>query len=78
MSTAATIVHHTRPGKSFADWSTSHRFERLVLLYELWVFLILLAPILTRLGWNAAGQVIFFIYFIFLIPIHGALFLLVG
>ena len=78
MSTAPTIVHPTRPDKSFPDWSASHRFERLVLLYELWVLLILLAPILTRLGWNAAGQVTFFIYFIFLIPIHGALFLLVG
>ena len=75
MSTATTVVH-TRRVKSFADWATSH--GRLVLLYELWVFLILLAPILTRLGWNAAGQVIFFIYFFFLVPIHGALFLLVG
>lgn len=76
MSTAKTAVR-IRSVRSFADWFASHWFEHFVLVYDLWVFLIFLAPVFMRFGWNRAGQAIFFIYFIFLIPIHATIFLFV-
>jgi len=73
-----TSIANNKKQSSLGQGLSSRWFERFVLVYDLWVFLIFLAPVLMRLGWNGAGQAVFFIYFIFLIPIHGAILLFAG
>jgi predicted ABC-type exoprotein transport system permease subunit len=60
---------------SFVQWFSSRWWEHFFFVYCLWVFLFLLAPVFIRIGWISVGTAFFFICSIFLLPIHGTIFL---
>ena len=53
----------TKP--SFGQWLSSHWFELFLVVYGAWVFLPFLAPVFMQLGWNLAGNAIYFTYSFF-------------
>ncbi len=50
---------------AFVDWLARHWFVTFLSIYGLWVFLPFLAPAFMRMGWDAAGRTIYFIYSFF-------------
>jgi len=64
MSTLTTTAL-PRPKQSILQWIGSHWFETFLILYGLWVFAPLLAPVFMQMGWTGVGKAIYFIYSFF-------------
>ncbi|MEO8354747.1 MAG: DUF2085 domain-containing protein [Chloroflexota bacterium] len=64
MSATATALA-PKPKQSIISWISNHWFETFLIVYGLWVFTPWLAPLFMKLGWNSAGNVVYFIYSFF-------------
>ena len=64
MSTGLTISL-SRPKQSIFQWIGSHWVETFLIVYGLWVFMPLLAPVFMQVGWTGAGEAIYFVYSFF-------------
>jgi uncharacterized membrane protein len=51
--------------QSVFDWVSNHWFETFLIVYGIWVWLPLLAPILMKFGLPTAGNTVYFIYSFF-------------
>ncbi len=56
---------NVRPRQNISHWLGDHWFALFLLIYGLWVFTPFLAPVFMRLGWDGAGQTIYFLYSFF-------------
>ena len=64
MSTT-TVVAHSKPTVSVADWLSHHWYKIFLIVYGLWVGIPFLAPLFMHIGWDGAGKAIYFIYSFF-------------
>lgn len=64
MSTGSTIAL-SRPKQSIFQWIGSHWVETFLIVYGLWVFTPLLAPVFMQIGWTGARRAIYFVYSFF-------------
>ena len=64
MSTLLTAAQ-SKPAQSFGDWLARHWLETFLVIYGLWVFTPLLAPVFMQSGWTGAGKAIYFVYSFF-------------
>lgn len=62
---ATTTTLTSKPKQSLFDWISNHWFAVFLLAYGIWVWLPFLAPVLMKLGWQGAGNAIYFIYSFF-------------
>lgn len=62
---AIVTTTQTRPNSSLSNWLTRHWLEMFLAIYGLWVFLPFLAPALMKMGWNGAGNALYFFYSFF-------------
>ena len=51
--------------QSIFQWIGNHWFSTFLIVYGLWVFTPLLAPVFMHIGWIGAGKAIYFIYSFF-------------
>ncbi len=56
---------NVRPRQNISRRPGDHWFALFLLIYGLWVFTPFLAPVFMRLGWDGAGQMIYFLYSFF-------------
>ena len=61
------IIAPTQPAvsRSFSSWLSHYWFEVFLVIYGLWVWLPLLAPVFMHIGWSGAGKAIYFLYAFF-------------
>ena len=64
MSTGSTISL-SRPKQSIFQWIGSHWVETFLIVYGLWVFTPLLAPVFMQVGWTGASRAVYFVYSFF-------------
>ena len=64
MSTITTTLV-PKSKQSVFEWISHHWFETFLIVYGIWVWLPFLAPVFMNLGWNFAGNAIYFIYSFF-------------
>jgi uncharacterized membrane protein len=51
--------------QSIGEWFSSHWFMVFLLMYGVWVFIPVLAPVFMQIGWTGAGKAIYFAYSFF-------------
>jgi uncharacterized membrane protein len=54
-----------KPKQSVFDWIFKHWFETFLTIYGIWVWLPFLAPVLMKIGFTPAGNIVYFIYSFF-------------
>jgi uncharacterized membrane protein len=62
---AVTAATAGKPKPSIFEWISNHWFALFLLVYGLWVFTPLLAPVFMQLGMTSVGKAIYFIYSFF-------------
>ncbi len=63
--TTLTTTAQSKPTRSVGYWLTRHWLETFLVIYGLWVFLPLLAPVFMHIGWTVVGKGIYFVYSFF-------------
>jgi uncharacterized membrane protein len=64
MSTLTTRIT-PKPRPSVFDWIFKHWFEAFLIIYGIWVWLPFLAPVLMKLGFTSAGNIVYLTYSFF-------------
>lgn len=59
------ITQNAHPKLNIFQWISIHWFETFLIVYGLWVFVPLLAPVFMQIGWTGAGKAVYFVYSFF-------------